>query len=189
MTPARIYPIDSKFFSSVNLFLLQNGESDLQAQRLALRHQLADSLKRDHHSTHPELLDLLQIPQHPNLSISLSHTKAYSSFAWCPQPAVIGVDIEELTRLKETTTARISSPSEISTVPRWELLWSCKEAVFKAVPAVNVLSFVEVFEFEPLQNEVWRFKARETKTQTLLRGHGEVRIILGHTLAYFIFNT
>jgi 4'-phosphopantetheinyl transferase EntD len=84
---------------------------------------------------------------------------------------------------------RVCSASEISTAPRWELLWSCKEAVFKAVPAVNVLSFVEIFDFSPLKNDVWRFRARETKTQTVLHGYGEVRLILGHTLAFFKFNT
>ena len=106
-----------------------------------------------------------------------------------PKPASIGVDIEDLMRLKTSLTARISSPSEMSTAPRWELLWSCKEAVFKALPAVNVLSSVEIFDFLPLQNDVWRFRARETKTQAVLQGHGEVRLILGHTLAFFILNT
>ncbi len=189
ISPVQIHPMDSKFFSDVTLFLLQNTESDLQAQRLNLRRQLVESLKQFQHSTTPELLDLLKVPQHPELSMSLSHTKAYSCFGWCPKTSTIGVDIEDVVRLKTSLTARISSSSEMSTAPRWQLLWSCKEAVFKAVPAMNVLSFVEIFDFLPLQNDIWRFRARETKTQTVLQGYGEVRLILGHTLAFFKFNT
>ena len=189
ISPVQIHPMESKFFSDVTLFLLQNTEADLQSQRLNLRRQLIDSLKQFQHSIRPELLDLLKVPQHSDLSISLSHTKTYSCFGWCPKPSAIGVDIEDLTRLKSSLIARVASPSEMSTAPRWELLWSCKEAVFKTVPAVNVLSFVEIFDFLPLQNEVWRFRARETKTQTVLQGYGEVRLILGHTLAFFKLNT
>lgn len=183
--PVQIHPVDSKFFSDVTLFLQQNTELDLQSQRLNLRRQLIESLKQAKHATRPELLDLLKVPQHSDLSISLSHTKTYSCFAWCPKPSAIGIDIEDLLRLKTSLITRVSSPSEMSTAPRWELLWSCKEAVFKAVPAVNVLSFVEIFDFLPLQNDVWRFRARETKTQAVLHGYGEVRLILGHTLAFF----
>ncbi len=189
LSPVQIHPVDPKFFSDVALFLLQNTETDLQSQRVNLRRHLVDGLKQFNHSTKPELLDLLKVPQHSDLSISLSHTKAYSCFGWCPKPSAIGVDIEDLLRLKTSLITRISSPREISTAPRWELLWSCKEAVFKAVPAVNVLSFVEIFDFLPLQNEVWRFRARETKTQTVLQGYGEVRLILGHTLAFFKLST
>lgn len=189
ISPIQIHPVDAKFFSDVTLFLLQNTEVDLQMQRLNLRRQLIESLKQFKHSTRPELLNLLQVPQHPDLSISLSHTKTYSYYGWCPKPSAIGVDIEDLLRLKTSLITRVSSPSEMSTAPREELLWSCKEAVFKAVPAVNVLSFVEIFDFLPLLNDVWHFRARETKTQTVLQGYGEVRLILGHTLAFFKLNT
>jgi phosphopantetheinyl transferase (holo-ACP synthase) len=189
LSPVQIHPIDSKLFSDVTIFLLQNTETDLQTQRLNLRRHLVDGLKQFKHSTKPELLDLLKVPMHSDLSLSLSHTKAYSCFSWCPKPSAIGVDIEDLLRLKTSLITRVSSPSEMSTAPRWELLWSCKEAVFKAIPAVNVLSSVEIFDFVPLQNDVWRFRARETKTQTVLHGYGEVRLILGHTLAFFKFTT
>jgi 4'-phosphopantetheinyl transferase EntD len=189
LSPVQIHPIDSKLFSDVTIFLLQNTETELQTQRLNLRRHLVDRLKQFNQPTRPELLDLLKVPLHSDLSISLSHAKAYSCFAWCPKPATIGADIEDLLRLKTSLLTRVSSPSEMSTAPREELLWSCKEAVFKAVPAVNVLSSVEIFDFLPLQNEVWRFRARETKTQTVLQGYGEVRLILGHTLAFFKFNT
>jgi 4'-phosphopantetheinyl transferase EntD len=192
----QLLPIDSNLFSDVTLYLLQNSATDLQTQRLTLRRQLVETLRQAHHSTLPDLLDLLKIPLHPTLSVSLSHTKTYSAFGWCSKPASLGVDIEDLARLKEPLVSRVSSPSEMSTAPRWDLLWSCKEAVFKALPMVNVLSSVEIFDFYPLQHaeqnevlkEVWRFRARDTKTQTLLPGAGEVRLVLGHTLAFFILN-
>ncbi len=189
ISPAQIHPLTANLFSDVSLFLLQNTEPDLQTQRLNLRRQLMDGLKHARHTTHPDLLDLLKLPQHPQVSISLSHTKSYSCFGWCEKPCSLGVDIEDLTRLKQSVVARVASPSEMSTAPRWELLWSCKEAVFKAIPNVNVLSSVEIFDFHLHQNDVWSFRARETKTQTVLQGAGEVRLILGHTLAFFKLNT
>jgi phosphopantetheinyl transferase (holo-ACP synthase) len=188
LVPAKINPIDSRF-SQVNIFLLQNVEPDLQTQRLTLRQRLIETLQQHNEPALPELLDLLKIPQHAHLSLSLSHTKAYSCFGWCAKPISLGVDIEDLARLKQSLVARVSSPSEMATAPRWELLWSCKEAVFKAFPPANVLSFVEIFDFQPLQNDVWRFRARNAKTQTLLEGAGEVRLILGHTLAFFALGT
>ena len=170
------------------VYLQQNLFEDQQSQRLALREILCQQLELSQIPIHrAELLDLLKIPQHPQLSISLSHTAAYHTLCWCLLPARVGIDIEALDRHKSAVLARVSSASELAAVPREDLLWSCKEAVFKTFsPRYKVISSVEIFDWLTLENETWQFRARDLHSQTALNGRGEVRLILGHSLAFFI---
>ncbi len=172
----------------LKVYIQQNAQEDKQAQRHALRETLCQLLELSQTPIHRnELLDLLKIPQHPQLSLSLSHTSAYNAVAWCRLPAHMGIDIEALSRHKHAVLARVSTPLELSLVPREDLLWSCKEAVFKALyPLYKVLSSVEIFDWQALGNETWQFQARDLQSQTPLNGRGEVRLILGHSLAFFL---
>lgn len=155
-----------------------------------LRQLLAQNLTARSLASPPTLLDLLSLPQHPELSISLSHCASYSAFSWCSLANKMGLDIEDVQKIKASTVERMSTSLEQTLAPRLDLLWSCKESVFKAVsPRAKTLSFVEIFDWKVLRDETWSFRAREASSQVELRGQGEVRLILGHSLAFFIFFT
>lgn len=159
-----------------------------------LRKTVAVALQDNGHSAPPLLQDLLSLPTHDQLALSLSHCSDYSAFGWCDKPKRLGLDIESLLRLKKETVARVSTQDELLIAPRYELLWGCKEAVFKALsPQVNVLSFVDIFDWKSLRDETtqdaWQFSARLAKSQSALAGHGEVRLILGHVFAFFMLDS
>lgn len=187
-TTTEIKPHSADWPRDSRIFIYQNLESDKQTQRRNLRHTLSQTLTQHSLSTSPSLLDLLSLPLHAELSLSLSHCATYSAFAWCSLPQKIGLDVEDVQKIKPSTVARVSSPTERDSAPRLDLLWSCKESVFKAVfPRAKALSFVEIFDWKLLRDETWSFRAREGSSQVDLRGQGEVRLILGHSLAFFIF--
>lgn len=189
---SEILPVNQKDTSGLKIFLMQNSTDDQQAQRTLLRQLLTAKLQNEGYTTDLALLDLLKIPQHHDLSLSLSHCKDYSALAWCLKPKRLGVDIEDLLRLKKETVSRVSTASELSLAPRYDLLWSCKEAVFKSLsPSLDmkVLGNVEVFDWKLLRSDTWSFAARYTQSQVSIDGQGEVRLILGHSLAFFIANT
>lgn len=192
--PIKIQSSFHRQHPDLQLFLLSNQESNKQNQRINLRKNLALSLQNHGHSAPPTLQDLLSLPTHDHLALSLSHCSDYSAFGWCNKPKRLGLDIESLLRLKKETVARVSTNDELLLAPRYELLWSCKESVFKALsPQINVLSFVDIFDWKSLRDDTtqdsWQFSARLTQSSTPLPGHGEVRLILGHVFAFFVLNS
>ncbi|MBY0383944.1 4'-phosphopantetheinyl transferase superfamily protein [bacterium] len=189
---SEILPVSQKDSSGLKIFLMHNSADNKQTQRSLLRTQLSTKLQENGHSVHTDLLDLLKIPEHKDLSLSLSHCKDYSALAWCLKPKTLGVDIEDLLRLKKETVSRVCTSEEMSLAPRYDLLWSCKEAVFKSLyPSQNikVLGNVEIFDWKLLRTDTWSFAARHSHTQLAIDGWGEVRLILGHAFAFFIANT
>lgn len=189
---SEILPINQKESSGLKIFLVQNLADNQQTQRKLLRQQLFAKLQESGYSTDSELLDLLKVPQHNDLSLSLSHCKDYSALAWCLKPQTLGIDIEDLLRLKKELISRVSSQAEVSQAPRFDLLWSCKEAVFKSLSPskhLKVLGNVEVFDWNLLRNDTWSFRARHCQSQLAIQGLGEVRLILGHSLAFFVADT
>jgi hypothetical protein len=97
------------------------------------------------------------------------------------------VDVEEVSRIKPHIIDRVSSSQEISAAPRHEFLWSAKGAAFKShSDTVEVISSVEVFDWQSRQRDVWSFKARLHEKEATLLGRGELRLIEGHTAAFFL---
>lgn len=189
---SEISPASQKDCSGLKIFLLQNSVDNKQEQRSFLRMQLSTKLQESGYTTSADLLDLLKIPQHKELSLSLSHCKEYSALAWCLKPKTLGIDIEDLLRLKKETVSRVSTSEEMSLAPRYDLLWPCKEAVFKSLSPsqnVKVLGNVEIFDWKLLRTDTWSFASRHSHTQHAIDGWGEVRLILGHAFAFFIANT
>jgi hypothetical protein len=105
------------------------------------------------------------------------------------KPSRIGVDVEQVSRIRAHIIERVSSSKEISEAPKQEFLWSAKEAAFKShSDTVEVISSVEVFDWQSRQRDVWSFKARLHEKETTLLGTGELRLIEGHTAAFFLAN-
>lgn len=96
--------------------------------REALKAQVSD-LK---YSSQDLVLDQ-SIPIHPELSISLSHTRSLGAFAITEGGFDIGIDLEERPRLKHKVLERISSPEERQICPSDEYLWVAKEACYKSL--------------------------------------------------------
>lgn len=97
-----------------------------------------------------EILDLMRIPFHPQVGISISHNKKCGGFALNPREA-LGFDVEIVGRVKDKVVARASSANEYVGAPSPASLWTAKEAALKsfhgAEQAPEVLGQVEVGEW------------------------------------------
>lgn len=105
--------------------------------RFELRNALYDFLKNEKEFVFEDALDLRNVPQKigingKNYYSSLSHTDEIGVFAFDSSP--IGVDFENLEKIKKETVARVSQKMEMALNPNFQLIWSIKEAAFKAIP-------------------------------------------------------
>lgn len=162
--------------------------SDTENYRLLLRERIADSLKLSGQPEAENILNLEKRITHPTLNLSLSHSHAASCVGWIPKPHSIGVDIEATDRITKPVVERVSTSAELAACPDFKLLWPAKEAVFKAIsPAVEVVSEIELFDWQKIEKGEYFFSARLAKSGKTLDGSGLVRLIPRHLLSFFIF--
>jgi len=163
-----------------------NGERGNDS-RTEMRHQLLELLSANGQAAPEELLDLNRRPFHPDVNLSLSHCRDAGLIGWVSKPLKIGVDVEQLARIESHLVRRVSTREEMDISPRFELLWSSKEAAFKSrSDAIEVISSVEVFDWQGLGDDTWSFKTRLAHDKTTTLGTGEIRLIQGHTVAFFL---
>ncbi len=156
--------------------------------RHLLRQKIANILKRSGQPEAEDILNLQKHLSHPTLNMSLSHSRDASCVAWIPKPYSIGVDIEATERITKDIVQRVSSAQEVQSCPDFKLLWPAKEAVFKAIsPAVQVVSEIEIFNWQEIQKEEYFFSARLSQSGKTLDGSGLVCLIPKHLLSFFIF--
>ena len=92
-----------------------------------------------------KLLQTGSRPEHPLLSLSISHCKNRACFVFIPkedspsESFSIGLDIEETKRISKQTVSRISSLEEQNSSPSPALLWTAKEAGFKCFSQETLL--------------------------------------------------
>jgi len=80
------------------------------------------------------MLDTDVLPRAANAEISVSHNRAIGGFASTAPGHRIGFDIELSGRLKAENVRRVCvSDEELARAPGPDLLWSAKEAAFKAL--------------------------------------------------------
>ena len=181
ITPAETRPETSLFY--IQDFDGLQGDTS----RLALRGIVSDLLRQSGHDVPSDFTDLKRRPETPSLHISLSHGGLAACIGWTRKPAKIGVDVETRDRLSEAVIERVSSAEERQGAPDTTLLWSAKEAVFKVhSDAVKVIGAVEIIDWRDLETGVWAFRARLTQAKAALSGSGEIRLIAGHTVAFFL---
>lgn len=154
--------------------------------RIEFRQVLSSLLVAQGFEAPPQLLDISKLPQHPALSVSLSHCRDAGLIGWIPQPFRIGVDVEQWERISEVIIRRVAPESEVLEAPEPRWLWSAKEAVFKSQSeTVKLMSSVEVFDWQERHANVWSFKARSSHDKQVFAGMGEIRLIEGHSVALF----
>ena len=83
--------------------------------------------------TDPTVTNLSAPPELNHWSVSITHTLDRGGWLAVPKPRRIGFDLEVRARVREATVRRMCSPEEVARVGDLALLWSAKEALFKAM--------------------------------------------------------
>jgi 4'-phosphopantetheinyl transferase EntD len=100
-----------------------------EGHRDAIRRHLAENLSL----VDPAVTDLSAPPDVSTWSISISHTTDLGGWLAVNKPRQIGFDLEVRARVREAVVRRMCTPDEIERVSDLALLWSAKEALFKAM--------------------------------------------------------
>ena len=94
-------------------------------------------------------------------SISISHCKILGGFIFSLDTNTsIGLDIEEIVRIRPGLTDRLSQKKEVEQAPTDALLWVAKEASFKCLPPNNksiFMSHIYIFNWSHLHSEAYSF--------------------------------
>ena len=105
-------------------------------ERQALRQELVKKLKQKitYVKNFNNLLTVGVKPDSSFASITISHCKNIGAFLFVLDKNLgIGFDIEKTHRVKQKVIKRVSTVKEIKLSPHPALLWTAKEAVFKAL--------------------------------------------------------
>jgi hypothetical protein len=107
--------------------------------RFDLRTALYQYLKDSKNFVFEDALDLRNVPQKIGASdrdyySSLTHTDEVGVYVFDAHP--IGVDLENRERVKPEVVERVCKPKELSLHQNIQMLWSIKEASFKAIPFI-----------------------------------------------------
>ncbi len=153
--------------------------------RFELRNSLYRFLKEEKQFIFEDALDLRNVPQKIGIGAkdffsSLSHTDSTGVFAFDSQP--IGVDFENLEKIKKTIVERVSNRNELKLHSNYQILWSIKEAAFKAIPFIIqpktvsdiVIETVNTFSNEKMKKfEIVQFLASVKKSAKIsIEGFG-----------------
>lgn len=107
--------------------------------RFDLRTSLYNFLKDKKNFVFEDALDLRNVPQKIGVPgkdhySSLSHTEDIGVFVLDSAP--VGVDYEDRSRIQQKIVERVCTPDELKLSSNFQLLWSIKEASFKAIPFI-----------------------------------------------------
>lgn len=107
--------------------------------RFDLRTALYNFLKDKKSFVFEDALDLRNVPQKIGVPgkdhySSLSHTENTGVFVLDSAP--VGVDYENRERVEQKIVERVCHPDELKLSSNFQLLWSIKEASFKAIPFI-----------------------------------------------------
>src|SRR5438132_929955 len=80
-----------------------------------------------------KLLNLDEVPDLEEWSISISHCAALGGWIAAPLPLKIGLDIEIKRRIHDKLIKRIAMGDELANIPDPAFLWCAKESYFKAL--------------------------------------------------------
>ncbi|MCB9073824.1 MAG: 4'-phosphopantetheinyl transferase superfamily protein [Bdellovibrionaceae bacterium] len=175
-------------YSSLRIFRAPHLGSQHKDHRTLLRKMISDTLVAEGHSAPEHVDDLDQRLQHDSLSISVSHTIDASIFAWIPKPLQVGVDIELVNRITDPVIERVSTEEEVNTAPDVKLLWTAKEAVFKAIsPQAKTMSEIEIYNWQPVSGHTYTFQTRRQPSGEIIDGFGSICLSMSHFLSFFVF--
>ncbi|MBL7556502.1 MAG: 4-phosphopantetheinyl transferase family protein [Bdellovibrionaceae bacterium] len=146
--------------------------------RFDLRTSLYNFLKDKKNFVFEDALDLRNVPQKIGVPgkdhySSLSHTDEIGVFVLDSAP--VGVDYENRDRIQQKIVERVCTPDELKLSPNFQLLWSIKEASFKAIPFIVqpkaitdlCVKTVSTATSSPINGyDVTQFSAVDTKSPT-----------------------
>lgn len=126
--------------------------------RFELRNSLYHFLKEKKKFIFEDALDLRNVPQkiaikNKDYYSSLTHTDDVGVFTFDSFP--VGVDIESPERIRKEIVARVSTKSELTMGPNFQIAWSIKEASFKAIPFIvqpKTISDIKIQSISPFSN-------------------------------------
>ena len=130
-----------------------------QKLRLILLNHLEEFISLDPYRA--ELATPGKKPSIPFASISISHCRILGGFIFSINSHIpIGLDIEEVKRVKPNMIARLSQQQEIQQAPTDSLLWVAKESSFKCLPISTgqmFLSHIYISHWQTLQSNAYSF--------------------------------
>lgn len=149
-----LFHFPKKFQMEVLLehFLLNKDDSPKNKSTF-VRQKMDTFLKAHFGGGDDSILDMDNTPQGlfangQKLYTSISHTMDHAVFVLSECP--MGVDLEERQRLSEAPVKRVCMPTELTLIPEdTKLLWSIKEAAFKAIPFAvqpQVISDIQILK-------------------------------------------
>jgi hypothetical protein len=144
--------------------------------RVKIREHMAD-VNTQHFSRlqWAQLYDLNQRPRGLNCFVSISHCHSIGGYSISTFPH--GFDIEDLNRISDPIIIRTSTDEERSRTPHIKLLWSAKEAAFKALSEAANLNITDLIcqDWQSTANpNIWSYGIRTGKSVTLNRNLGFV---------------
>jgi len=107
--------------------------SDRPDHRLKIRHAIREALGILSEPERGRLLDLDEVPDLEEWSVSISHCANLGGWIATPLPLKVGLDIEIKKRIHSKLVKRIAQEGELEGIPDSALLWCAKESYFKAL--------------------------------------------------------
>lgn len=144
-----------------------NWSSQNSDFRKKIRTDLINELKTNFNLIEFENLeDTNQIPKLKSWSISISHSKSFGAYIAIQideHKCSIGIDFEDVNRIKMDILERVSNTEEIELYKNQKELWPAKEAAFKALAKqhsnLRLLSDLKVV-FNDLESDQVSFKVQ-----------------------------
>ncbi|MFP5518795.1 MAG: 4'-phosphopantetheinyl transferase superfamily protein [Bdellovibrionia bacterium] len=153
------------------------------------RQNIRSFLQNKLQSTEPIILDLEQpLTLFREQFISISHSPETGVVALATQP--LGIDVESLTRITPKLVERISQPKELLTSPLPQVLWSAKEAAFKALvhfAQPQTMSQIEIGNWRNLDKNLFSYQVLNAADFSAPIGKGTVFCNNLTCLALFVF--
>jgi phosphopantetheine--protein transferase-like protein len=128
------------------------------------------------------------LSDNPKIHNSISHCRELGLVAVASKN--IGIDIEEIARVKEAVIKRMSTEKEIQSAPDFACLWAAKEASFKALMNYKqpmVVSRLEIGNWQKMYSQIETFKLLNNQEFVAPIGQGLVFKEDTHVVSIFVF--
>lgn len=139
--------------------------SEVRDHRLKIRHSIRDELGVLSEPERGRLLDLDEVPDLEDWSVSISHCARLGGWIAAPLPVRVGLDIEVKDRIHGKLLERIAQPGELVKVPDPALLWCAKESCFKALADDQpvAMSQLRIEHWSARPDGAWDFSCGELR--------------------------
>ncbi len=181
------HPLPLTSNTNAELYLSNSINSNCDNFRLLIRKEIYKFLQKQG-LANESLQDLsISPPKLADISLSISHCSLGSVFAYALNSQPLGVDLEDKSRLSDQIIVRISDDEERALSPIPNLLFSAKEALWKAIAsspwAVPTISQIKITQWESVDEKTWQYRACMQEKQ--IPGSGTIQLLPQTTLALY----